>query len=127
VVVDIVLPAVLGLVLVGEAGIEAYTAPELVSISRRISEAQRLYFRGDLGSRSGVPAVSCSVSHSSSSIAESREKGLTSNELEGLGDHLALARVVVLVVRHVCDILSVVFGGGVAAMGCLGAVVTKSK
>jgi hypothetical protein len=57
VVVDIVLPAVLGLVLVGEAGIEAYTAPELVSISRRISEALRLYCRGILGVLRGVPAV----------------------------------------------------------------------
>jgi hypothetical protein len=78
-------------------------------------------------SRGGVPAVSCSVSPLSCSIAEAREKGLTSDELEGLGDHLTLTRVVVLVVRHVFDVLRVVFGGGVAAMGCLGAVVTKSK
>ena len=39
VVVDVVLPAVLGLVLVGEAGVEAYSAPELVRVSCHISEA----------------------------------------------------------------------------------------
>lgn len=46
VVVDIVLPAVLGLVLVGEAGIEAYEAPKLVSTSIRISEALKIIFEG---------------------------------------------------------------------------------
>jgi hypothetical protein len=46
---------------------------------------------------------------------EAREK-LTSDELEGLGDHLVAAIVVVLVVRHVCGWVCGVFGVGVGAM-----------
>jgi hypothetical protein len=48
------------------------------------------------------------------SLVEAREK-LTSDELEGLGDHL-LTAVVVLVVGHDCGCAWIVFGAGVAAM-----------
>jgi hypothetical protein len=48
------------------------------------------------------------------SLVEAREK-LTSDELEGLGDHL-LTAVVVLVVGHDCGYAWIVVGAGVAAM-----------
>jgi hypothetical protein len=55
------------------------------------------------------------VSLWSSKIAEARI-GLTSDELEGLGYELLAVVVSVLIVRHDCDGVSCVFGGGVAAM-----------
>jgi hypothetical protein len=62
----------------------------------------------------GVPAVAWGISLSFMSLVEAREK-LTSDELEGLGDHL-LTAVVVLVVGHDCGYAWIVFGAGVAAM-----------
>merc|ERR1712137_1189975 len=49
--VDVVLPAVLGLVLVGEAGIEAYVRRSLVSRPYRISGAVGAILAGGAGRR----------------------------------------------------------------------------
>jgi len=51
VVIDVVLPAVLGLVLVGEAGIEACVRRSFVSRPYRISGAVEAILAGDAGRR----------------------------------------------------------------------------
>lgn len=66
VVIDVVLPAVLGLVLVGKAGVEACRAPELVSISHQVpacgGKKGRAVQGGSQGARGGVPAVKREIS-----------------------------------------------------------------
>jgi len=104
VVVDVVLPAVLGLVLVGEAGVEAYIAPRLVSMWTCISEAREL-FSGVRRSRyrnSWMAYQLWTVLALSLHRQRRRGTGLTSDKLEGLGNHLLTAVVSVLVVRHDC-------------------------
>lgn len=63
---------------------------------------------GDVPAAGGVSSIS--------SLTAEACKGLTSDELEGLGDHLLAAVVSVLVVRHDCAWSWCVFGVEVAAM-----------
>lgn len=116
VVVDVVLPAVLGLVLVGEAGVEACCAQAsqhtVWSVAgSRLGWGRSVHVQAAAGALGSSYQLWSEVSLQSQKLCR-RPGQHTSNELEGLRHHL----VAILVVGHDCGWFGGVERGGVAAM-----------